>query len=64
MVDGSWRTRCIRRCVPWVALVATQWFERLGATPLSVLVGGVLALAFAALAWKLNERFAAQPAPV
>jgi len=41
----------------------TQWFERLGATPLSVLIGGVLVLAFAALAWKLNERFVAQPAP-
>jgi hypothetical protein len=36
----------------------TQWFERLGADPLSVVAGGLLLLAFATAAWKLNQRFA------
>jgi iron complex transport system permease protein len=65
---GVWAASANRRFV--VNMVATfaaihfytQWFERLGATPLSVLLGGVLVLAFAAFAWKLNQRFAAEPA--
>jgi iron complex transport system permease protein len=66
---AAWAVKANRRWVVNLAAVFaaihfyTQWFERLGATPLSVLIGGVLALAFAALAWKLNDRFAAQPAP-
>jgi iron complex transport system permease protein len=66
---GAWAVKANRRWV--VNLVAvfgaihfyTQWFERLGATPLSVLVGGLLVLAFAIAAWKFNQRFtAAAPA--
>jgi iron complex transport system permease protein len=68
---GAWAVKANRRWV--VNLVAvfgaihfyTQWFERLGATPLSVLVGGLLVLAFAIAAWKFNQRFtAAAPAAV
>ncbi|WP_338664382.1 hypothetical protein VQH23_04280 [Pararoseomonas sp. SCSIO 73927] len=36
----------------------TQWFERLGATPLSLFGGGVLMLAFALGLWRLNEGWA------
>jgi iron complex transport system permease protein len=62
---GAWAVKANRRWV--VNLVAvfgaihfyTQWFERLGATPVSVLVGGLLVLAFAIAAWKLNQRFVA-----
>ena len=35
----------------------TQWFELLGATPVSLLGGGVLMLAFALGLWHLNERW-------
>ena len=38
----------------------TQWFERLGATPISILAAGVLMLAFAIGLWKMNRRM---PAP-
>jgi iron complex transport system permease protein len=63
---GAWAVKANRRWV--VNLVAvfgaihfyTQWFERLGATPLSVLVGGLLVLAFAIAAWKFNQRFTAE----
>jgi iron complex transport system permease protein len=57
-----WAVRANRRWVVNLAAVFgaihfyTQWFERLGATPVSVLVGGVLVLGFAAVAWKLNQR--------
>jgi iron complex transport system permease protein len=65
---AAWAVSANRRWV--VNLVAvfatihfyTQWFELLGATPLSVLLAGVLVLAFAALARKLNQRFVAEPA--
>jgi iron complex transport system permease protein len=65
-VTGAWAVKANRRWV--VNLVAvfgaihfyTQWFERLGATPLSVLVGGLLVLAFAIAAWKFNQRFTAE----
>jgi hypothetical protein len=66
---AAWAVKANRRWVVNLAAVFaaihfyTQWFERLGATPLSVLIAGVLVLAFAALAWKLNERFTAPPAP-
>ena len=33
----------------------TQWFERLGATPLSVLLGGLLMLGFALGLWAFNR---------
>ena len=62
---AAWAVKANRRWV--VNLVAvfaaihfyTQWFERLGADPLSVLAGGLLMLAFATAAWKLNQRFTA-----
>ena len=34
----------------------TQWFERLGLEPMSVLVGGLLMLAFAMGLWMFNQR--------
>jgi len=37
----------------------TQWFERLGATPLSVLLGGVLMLVIAYGLWVFNRKMAA-----
>ncbi len=33
----------------------TQWFEKLGATPLSVLVAGMTTLALAIGIWKYNQ---------
>ncbi len=40
----------------------TQWFERLGATPVSVLLAGVLLLAIALALWSFNRRPAAAAA--
>ena len=63
-----WAVKANRRWVVNLAAVFgiihfyTQWFERLGATPASVLVGGVLVLAFAVVAWKLHRRAEVQPA--
>ena len=37
----------------------TQWFERLGATPVSVLLGGLVMLAIALALWSFNRRAAA-----
>src|SRR3984885_10280201 len=62
---GIWAVRVNRRWV--VNLVAvfagihfyTQWFERLGATPLSVLLGGLVILASAFALWALNRRIPA-----
>ncbi len=59
---GIWAVRVNRRwLVNLVAVFAgihfyTQWFERLGATPLSVLFGGLVMLAGAFLLWMLNRR--------
>lgn len=59
---GIWGVRENRRWVVNVAAVFgaidfyTQWFERLGAQPLSVLVGGLLMLAFALRLWMFNQR--------
>lgn len=39
----------------------TQWFERLGATPVSVLGGGVLMLLVAYGLWMFNKRMTASP---
>lgn len=57
---AAWAVRANRRFVVNLAAVFggihfyTQWFERLGATPVSLLVGGLLVLAFAGGLWKLN----------
>ncbi len=59
-----WAVRENRRWVVNIAAVFgaihfyTQWFERLGLEPVSVLVGGLLMLAFALGLWMFNRRFA------
>jgi hypothetical protein len=62
---GVWAARANRR---WLVNIAaafgaihfyTQWFEKLGATPLSVLLGGVAMLALALALWAFNRRAAA-----
>lgn len=58
---GIWAARANR---PWVLNLAavfgaihfyTQWFEKLGATPFTVLVAGVTTLALAVGIWKYNQ---------
>jgi hypothetical protein len=60
-----WAMRVNRR---WLVNVAaafgaihfyTQWFEKLGATPVSVLLGGVVMLVVALALWTFNKRAAA-----
>jgi len=59
---GIWAVQVNRRwLVNLVAVFAgihfyTQWFERLGATPLSVLLGGLVMLASAFALWMFNRR--------
>ncbi len=59
---GIWAVQVNRRwLVNLVAVFAgihfyTQWFEHLGATPLSVLLGGVVMLASAFALWMFNRR--------
>lgn len=57
-----WAMRVNRR---WLVNVAaafgaihfyTQWFEKLGATPVSVLLGGIVMLAIALALWSFNKR--------
>jgi iron complex transport system permease protein len=61
---GIWAVRANRRwLVNLVAVFAgihfyTQWYERLGATPLSVLLGGLVMLASAFALWMLNRHIA------
>jgi iron complex transport system permease protein len=63
-----WAARAGRRWVLNLAAVFggihfyTQWFEYLGATPVSVLAAGVLVLVFAVILWQLNRRASGQPA--
>lgn len=60
---GAWAVRENRRWVLNLAAVFgaihfyTQWFERLGATPLSVLVAGLVLLGLAFGLWRWNDRF-------
>ena len=62
---GIWAVQVNRRwLVNLVAVFAgihfyTQWFERLGATPLSVLLGGLVMLASAVALWLFNRSAAA-----
>lgn len=59
---GLWAMQANRRWVVNIVAVFgaihfyTQWFERLGPNPLSILVGGLLVLAFAAGLWQFNRR--------
>jgi hypothetical protein len=65
---GVWATRVGRRWVVNVAAVFgaihfyTQWFDKLGPTPLSFLLGGLVMLAIALGLWMLNRRSEAVPA--
>jgi hypothetical protein len=58
---GVWAARENRRWVVNLAAIFfaihfyTQWFERLGANPLSVLIAGILALGFAIGLWYFNR---------
>jgi iron complex transport system permease protein len=62
---GVWAVQQNRRWVVNVVAVFaaihfyTQWFERLGLEPMSVLVGGLIMLAIAIGLWMFNKRFAA-----
>jgi hypothetical protein len=64
---GIWGVRENRRWVVNITAVFgaihfyTQWFERLGLKPLSILVGGLLTLCFALGLWMFNKRFALHP---
>lgn len=59
---GAWAVKVNRRwIVNIVAVFAalhfyTQWFEKLGATPVTVLLAGLLLLAFAFGLWSFNRR--------
>lgn len=59
---GIWGARKDKRWVVNIAAVFggihfySQWFERLGATPGSVLIAGILAIVFALLLRKLNSK--------
>lgn len=65
---GAWALRANRMwVVNTVAIFAalhfyTQWFERIGAHPLSVLGAGVLTLVLALALWRFNQQRALQPA--
>jgi iron complex transport system permease protein len=65
IVAGVWAARANRR---WLVNTAaafgaihfyTQWFEKLGATPASVLLGGVIMLGIALALWMFNRPKAA-----
>ena len=61
IIVGVWGARANRRWVVNIVAVFgaihfyTQWFERLGATPVSVLLAGVTTLAIALALWRFNS---------
>jgi hypothetical protein len=65
---GVWGAMVNRRWVVNVAAVFaaihfyTQWFERLGATPLAILLGGLILLGVAIGLWSFNRRAGTAPA--
>ena len=65
---GVWGAMVNRRWVVNVAAVFaaihfyTQWFERLGATPLAILLGGLILLGVAIGLWSFNRRARTAPA--
>ncbi len=64
---GAWAVRANRRWVLTIVAVFgaihfyTQWFERLGATPLSVLIAGLITLAVAMAIWTIRSRGTSDP---
>jgi hypothetical protein len=62
IATGIWATRAGRRWVVNVVAVFgaihfyTQWFDKLGPTPISFLLGGLLMLGFALGLWTFNRR--------
>ena len=59
---GAWAARANRR---WVVTTAaafgaiefyTQWFERLGAEPWAIIIGGLTVVAFAIALWRSRSR--------
>ncbi len=68
VATGLWATRVGRRWVVNVAAVFgaihfyTQWFDRLGPSALSFLLGGLVMLGFALALWTFNRRLEALPA--
>jgi hypothetical protein len=62
VATGIWATRAGRRWVVNVVAVFgaihfyTQWFDKLGPTPMSFLLGGLLMLGFALALWTFNRR--------
>jgi len=65
IATGVWAVRVNRRWLVNIVAVFgaihfyTQWFEKLGASPLSVLLGGVIMLVIALALWSFNKRTAA-----
>jgi hypothetical protein len=65
LAAGIWGARVNRRWLVNTAAVFgaihfyTQWFEKLGATPGTVLLGGLLMLGIALALWKFNKQAAA-----
>jgi len=66
---GIWAVRANRRWVVTIVAIFgaihfyTQWFERLGATPASVLIAGLITLAAAIAIWVARSREKPAPAP-
>jgi iron complex transport system permease protein len=62
IATGIWATQAGRRWVVNVVAVFgaihfyTQWFDKLGPTPMSFLLGGLLMLGFALALWTFNRR--------
>jgi iron complex transport system permease protein len=66
---GAWGIRRDRRFVVNLAATFaaihfyTQWFARLGADPMSVILGGLLAIGIALALFKYNQRDSLSPSP-
>lgn len=66
---GAWAVQVNRRWLVNVVAIFgaihfyTQWFERLGATPVTVFLGGLAMLAIALALWSFNRRPAAPAVP-
>jgi hypothetical protein len=62
VATGTWAVQANRRWVVTIVAIFgaihfyTQWFERLGATPLSVLIAGLVTLAAAIAIWVARAR--------